>query len=404
MSSPSTAVPHAQPMRSSALSSSHSTSSFKVLSRPSPAINTTGLYQPVDLGRNESLNNSAATTQRSDIARLHAGDLVTSPTSDSAHQHPLHLGLTSPAESQQSSGVPGLSDSRGTTIDSISPTPVSTHRPSSRLSVNDSLPVRKEDAFRKEEELSEEDRDESTGSQTPRRRGSGTFGFGFSLARRPSDRLGEPRRCRTSGMRPYPVIHVQIVITDDSRPVDTASFHNQYDQRSGTPRRPSLLTQQILSSPAVPLACNTTASSSDRGDHGLIRRPSLKDRVKGSLLGSVTASRDFASAIVTGESSNQPSGTSASREVQLDARRERKGSSTTYMSSRPSLDLDEHLEELVDEGWPQGTRARPSGTRRKTYNEGSSHDDMRSSYTYGTSASGWDRSVTGLTTDDDEGV
>jgi hypothetical protein len=75
------------------------------------------------------------------------------------------------------------------------------------------------------------------------------------------------------------------------------------------------------------------------------------------------------------------------------------------MSSRPSFDTDDHLEELVEDGQSRGSRGRPGhSARRKTYNEGSSQDDMRSNYTYGTSASGWDRSMTGLTTDDDEGV
>lgn len=193
--------------------------------------------------------------------------------------------------------------------------------------------------------------------------------------------------------------------TEGLRPVDSIGFNAHHSQRPGTPRRPSLLTQQILSSPAIPMSSNTTASSIGRSDNSLAKRPSLKDRVRGSLL--EAASRDFASSVLpTGGSSSSRLGAADSRDaLSAGSRRGRNGSSTTHISERPSFDVDEHLEELVEAGRPAGFRGRPNpSTRRKTYNEGSSQDDMRSSYTYGTSASGWDRSLTGLTTDDDDGV
>jgi hypothetical protein len=83
----------------------------------------------------------------------------------------------------------------------------------------------------------------------------------------------------------------------------------------------------------------------------------------------------------------------------------RKGSSGTYVSSRPSLDMGERLEELAEDAPVHDYRGRPRrNIRRRTYNEGSSQEDIGSGFSYGTGISGWDRSVTGLTTDDDEGV
>jgi hypothetical protein len=83
--------------------------------------------------------------------------------------------------------------------------------------------------------------------------------------------------------------------------------------------------------------------------------------------------------------------------------RSRKGSTGTHMSSRPSF--EEHLEELVEDSSIPGNRGRPKrNVRRRTYNEGSSQDDLGSGFSHGTGGSVWDRSVTGFTTDDDEGV
>jgi hypothetical protein len=405
MSSTSAAVPHAQSVRGTGLSNSGARSSFKVLSRPTPAIETRNLHRRIDLGRESDLNGPTMQPSGFDMSKLHSGDLVTSPSS--AHpRHTTSLGLLSPADSQRSSGVPDLSDSRGTTIDSVSPTPISAPHSHDLRALDTAVGLNhKHEQSEIDQDMSGDENDESTGSQTPRRRGSGPFGFGFSLARRPSDKIGESNKastCKNSVLQSHSFIHCS---SDGPRPIDTTAFNATNNQRMATPRRPSLLTQQILSSPALPLATNTTASSSGRGDGRLCKRPSLKDRVKGSLLGPVSTSREFASALAAGEVSNQVPGTSKGLEARHDADRARKGSTGTHMSSRPSFDMDEQLEELVEDGKLRGFRGRPShGPRRKTYNEGSSQDDMRSSYTYGTSASGWDRSITGLTTDDDEGV
>lgn len=197
MSSPSAAVPYAQPVRGTNLSAN--TSSFRVLSRPSPSIDTRMIGQPPDLGRENSLNDRTARSSGSHGTRLHAGDMVTSPTSDHTHQA-SYASFTSPADSQRSSGVPGLSDSRGTTIDSVSHTPVSAYNHDVRTI--GSMSMRKGSSSEVEEEPSEEEGDDSTGSRTPRRRGSGPFGFGFSLTRRPSDKLGEHY---LAGLRIMPV-------------------------------------------------------------------------------------------------------------------------------------------------------------------------------------------------------
>jgi hypothetical protein len=406
MSSTPAAVPHAQPVRSTGLPNSGARSSFRVLSRPTPAIDTRDLHQRIDPGREKNLNGPLIQPSGFDMPKLHGGDLVTSPSSDQL-QNAASFGVLSPTGSQRSSGVPGLSDSRGTTIDSVSHTPISAHGQDLRaLDTALGLNYKREPVDVEEDESGDEN-DESTGSQTPRRRGSGPFGFGFSLTRRPSDKVGKSNQCcRFEVIRECKAAHMGTISSSDTpRPVDATALHVTNNHKLGTPRRPSLLTQQILSSPAVPLATNTTAASSGRGDVSLSKRPSLKDRVKGSLLGSVSASREFASALATGEGHQQVSGTSTSLEARRGTSRVRKGSSGTYMSSRPSFDTDDHLEELVEDGQSRGSRGRPGhAARRKTYNAGSSQDDMRSNYTYGTSASGWDRSMTGLTTDDDEGV
>ena len=135
----------------------------------------------------------------------------------------------------------------------------------------------------------------------------------------------------------------------------------------------------------------------------LQKRPSLKDRVKGSLVGGGLHPREVL--LNTSEARGGRNDYSASHAgpSSYSDTQSRKGSTGTHMSSRPSF--EKHLEELVEDPSAPGYRGRPKrNVRRRTYNEGSSQDDLGSGFSHGTGGSVWDRSVTGLTTDDDEGV
>jgi hypothetical protein len=213
-------------------------------------------------------------------------------------------------------------------------------------------------------------------------------------------------RHKAGAIRYFPSIDNSLIIIDSSgnasQPGPAISAHAM-DQKPH--RRPSLLTQQILSSPAVPLATRSNASSK-QPEPILQKRPSLKDRVKGGLISNGNNSRDVI--FSAGETRGGRTEYSAATPSQAGASsvsdtRSRKGSTGTHMSSRPSF--EEHLEELVEDTSPHDYRGRPKrNIRRRTYNEGSSQDDLGSAFSHGTGGSVWDRSVTGFTTDDDEGV
>jgi hypothetical protein len=135
----------------------------------------------------------------------------------------------------------------------------------------------------------------------------------------------------------------------------------------------------------------------------LQKRPSLKDRVKGSMLGNGHNPRDVLLNTSEARGGRNDYSVSHAGASSYSDTRSRKGSTGTHMSSRPSF--EEHLEELVEDSSIPGNRGRPKrNVRRRTYNEGSSQDDLGSGFSHGTGGSVWDRSVTGFTTDDDEGV
>lgn len=410
--------------------------SFKVLSRPGPslAIDTqnTRVNKAQDAGQHKShhetrpqplgRNNSDGAT---DKGSLHQGTLVTSPSTVSpnhtnAGPHILEW-MPSPTTSTWTnlSSVPGLSDSRGTTLESVSQTPQSRSNsagPSSVQALKDQ-PGLHADAVQDADEseaLQSYDTtpgEESSGGQTPRVRRSEPFTYGFSSGHRTPHSSTGSMSINSGGRTPGPS-------------GDLASEGNNDTLPRATPlKRPSLLTQQILSSPgpsrssAVPPSSYTAdTAATTSGSVNLVKRPSFKDRVKKGLL--------------LGRGSRDPH---ANEQTADDGQYDRSHTSSSTTSRKPSnrscsqsshhAVSEEGLEELADEHrrsanlniaprinydnsamTGRGGRPRPHA-RSHTYTEGSSQDETeRSSAKHGTSVSTFGRASMSATTEDDEPV
>jgi hypothetical protein len=374
-------------------------SSFKVLSRPAkPTITTQGLdtasfsaLPPVETS-SSSYEGTKGTPTTSGNAGFVASPSMLSPAA------PLdpHM-FYSPGKTAYTptASVPPLS-SRGTTFESV------THTPRSRDGLSDNVRI----SSGGETEVLEDDGEStgnSTGSQTPRRRQSGPFGFGFEAnqSSKPSTVAGGSYGKYARRGQLERVVHSQTLPI--GRHGMTANPGASISAPpTATPRRPSLLTQQILSSPAVPLATWMTASLNPvpKGAQ-LSKRSSLKEGVKGSLKPNLTTHGELQHSDLGGSfrsRSSRDSFSAHSGELHHPASslRENLGGSNIR---------EDHMEELRGDVNSNPIRGRARQyTRSRTYTEGSSQDEAGSSAMHGTSSGTWGRSVGGLTTDDDEAV
>lgn len=373
----------------------------------------------------------------------HAGANVLSPTS--TVPGPSTVFLSNPVSTSTSTGsVPGLtaahsrsntgeSSANGTGRISLMATPTSEKRDFGFGIGLDTAAVRA--ALGKEmqaEEMLEGEgsgAEGSTGSQTPRR--GSVFGIGAlalgTFSRKVSENdsgssgkesstphkmSGPGMQRRGSGQKGLAIKTAGIVPSAMGPPAAPNTM-------PATPRRPSLLTQQILSSPAVPLSTPTTASSSMSHDHvpsgySFGRKSSLKDRMKGTLsvLGSSGAespSQARASYANWREASLPDRDFKGRTRVQHLEFDDRSMLSPTDTGSRarglpPIAGESENLRDTSRFG-STGSTGRDRGrarqhNRSQTYAEGSSQDEL------GASGFGnWGRSGNlSLGTDDDDAV